>query len=122
MVSGYVLVEGMRVGARLEGLPLTLKKIERYPMSDPTPDQPSVWTTVEFEFPEDETERVADVLADILDEEGGWYTNFTVDGETFVIYAHRIFRYPLGDKAARAEAEAYGRSVGVPEGQLDWEE
>jgi hypothetical protein len=122
MVSGYVLVEGMRPGARLEGLPLTLKGIARYPVSNPTPDQPSVWTTVEFEFPEEETQRIADALADVLDERGGWYTNFTVDGETFVIYAHRIFRYRAGDEAGRAEAEAYGRTLGVPDRQLDWDE
>jgi len=38
-----------------------------------------------------------------------------VNGETFVVYAGRVFRYPSGDKAGRAEAEDYGRSVGVPE-------
>jgi hypothetical protein len=77
---------------------------------------------VEFEFPEAEAERVPDALADVLDEHGGWYTNFTVDCETFVIYAHRIFRYAEGDEVGRAEAEAYGRGVGVPDRQLDWEE
>jgi hypothetical protein len=32
----------------------------------------------------------------------------------------RVFRYPRGDSAGRAQAAAYGRSVGVPENQLDW--
>jgi hypothetical protein len=45
-----------------------------------------------------------------------------VNGETFVVYAGRVFRYASGDKAARAGAEEYGRSVGVPEPQLDWDE
>ncbi len=122
MVSGYVLVEGMRPDARLEGLPLTLTKIERYRVSSATPDQPSVWTTVEFAFPEESSEQVANTLAEVLNEHGGWYSHFNVNGETFVIYAHRVFRYRSGDKAGRAEAEAYGRSVGVPEAQLDWDE
>ena len=34
MVSGYVLVEGMRPDACLEGLPLTLTKIERYAVAN----------------------------------------------------------------------------------------
>jgi hypothetical protein len=38
---GYVLVESMRPGTRLEGLPLTLKKIERYRVRNATPSQPS---------------------------------------------------------------------------------
>jgi hypothetical protein len=122
MALGYVLVESMRPGTRLEGLPLTLKKIERYAVSSATPDQPSVWTTVEFDFPEAEAGRLAESLAGVLDEHGGWYSHFNVSGETFVIYARRVFRYASGDKAARAEAEEYGRSVGVPEPQLDWDE
>ena len=122
MVLGYVLVEGMRSSARLEGLPLTLTKIERYAVASATPDQPSVWTTVEFTFPEDASEQVANAVADVLDEHGGWYSHFNTGGETFVIYAHRIFRYSSGDGAKRAEAAEYGRSVGVPEPQLDWDE
>jgi hypothetical protein len=122
MALGYVLIESMRPGTRLEGLPLTLKKIERYRVSNATPDQPSIWTTVEFEFPAAEASSLAEALAGVLDERGGWYSHFNVAGETFVIYAGRVFRYTGGDKAARAEAEEYGRSVGVPEPQLDWDE
>ena len=121
MTAGYLLVEGMRVGARLEGLRLALTKIERYAVRNPSPDQPSSWTTVEFEFAEAEAERVAEALADVLDD-GPWYTDFTVGDETFVIFARRIFRYRRGNHAGRAEAAAYGRSVGVPESQLDWGE
>jgi hypothetical protein len=120
MASGYILVEGMKPGSRLEGLPLTLRKIERLPRSDASPDQPSVWTTVEFDFPEEDAERIGLAFSEVLAERGGWYTDFTVGGDTFVIFANRIFRYPSGDQAGRGEAQAYGRSVGVPETQLDW--
>ena len=122
MALGYVLVEGMRAGTRIEGLPLTLRKVERYAVRDATPDQPSVWTTVEFDFPESEAGRLAETLADVLEEQGGWYSHFNVAGETFVVFAGRVFRYESGDEAARAEVEEYGRSVGVPEPQLDWDE
>ena len=122
MVTGYILVEGIRVGARLEGLPLRLLKIERYPMRTATPAQPPVWTTVEFEFEEGDAERVAEALSEVISERGGWYTNFTLDDETFVVFAHRIFRYRRDDHAGRAEAAAYGRSVGVPDTQLDWDD
>ena len=122
MVSGYVLAESMRPSACLEGLPLTLTKIERNAVASATPDQPTVWTTVEFEFAEAASARVANALADVLDEHGGWYSHFNTGGETVVIYAHRIFRYPSGDAAKRAEVAEYGRSVGVPEPQLDWDE
>jgi hypothetical protein len=37
----------------------------------------------------------------------------SLDGE-------EVFRYPRGDAAGRARAQAYGRQAGVPEAQLDW--
>ena len=50
----------------------------------------------------------------------GWYVDFHSGEETFVVFAGRVFRYPRGDRGARAEVEAYGRDRGVPESQLDW--
>ncbi len=41
-------------------------------------------------------------------------------GESIRVGADRFFRYPRGDRAGRAEAEAYARSLGVPDSQLDW--
>jgi hypothetical protein len=57
-----------------------------------------------------------------LDRSNGWYADFSVGDERVVVFAGQVFRYRRGDKAGRAEAVAYGRSVGTPEHQLDWEE
>jgi hypothetical protein len=54
--------------------------------------------------------------------EGGWYVDFHSPTKSFVVFAGRILRYTRGDKAGRAEAEAYARSRGVPDAQLDWPE
>ncbi len=51
---------------------------------------------------------------------GGWYSHFRAGERVFVIFANRVFAYAEADAAAREEIEAYGRSVGVPEEQLDW--
>jgi hypothetical protein len=42
------------------------------------------------------------------------------DIEGTVVFPGKVFRYPRGDQAGREEAKAHGRSVGVPEPQLDW--
>ena len=39
---------------------------------------------------------------------------------SFVVFPGRIFRYSRGDKAGRADAEAYGRQLAILESQLDW--
>lgn len=119
MPTGYIITESIRPGSRLDGFPLTITAIKRYEVAQPAEGQPPVWTMVEFEFPETEAERLAAAWADVLDEQG-WYTDFEFDGEKFVIFPGRIMRYRLGDEAARAEAEAYGRALGIPDAQLDW--
>lgn len=80
---------------------------------------PLEWTLIEFEIADDKAPALAEALAEILDD-AGWYVDFHSEEETFVVFAGRAFSYPRGDKAARAEAEAYGRSRGVPDAQLDW--
>ena len=105
MPAGYVIAESIRPGSRLEGFPFTLTRIERSTVDTATGDQPSAWTMIQFEFPTEEAERLATALAAVLDEPG-WYTNFDVDGDKVVIFPRRDT-----DEPARAEAEAYARSL-----------
>jgi len=119
MPAGYVIAESIRPGSQLEGNAFTLTRIERYSVDNATSDQPSAWTMIHFEFPEDRSESVANALADVLDTPG-WYTNFDTLDDKVVIFPGRVFRYPRGDEAAHAEAEAYAMSLGIPAPQLDW--
>jgi hypothetical protein len=80
------------------------------------------WTLLDFQAPEADAERLAAALAGCLEPTGGWYVNYNTTAEAFVVFADRVFRYPRGDAAARSEVQAYARSVGVPEEQLDWED
>jgi hypothetical protein len=119
MPAGYIIAESIRPGSRLEGFPVTLTRIERYTVDNGTDEQPSAWTIIHFDFPEDHAERLANALADVLDE-AGWYTNFDVDGDTVVIFPRHVKRYRRGDQAARAAAEQHARALGIPQAQLDW--
>jgi len=87
-----------------------------------TSGQPELWTLIEFEADDADAdaEPLAGLLADALAQPCGWYGDFRSPWETWVVFAGQIFRYPRGDTSARAEAEAYARSRGVPESQLDW--
>jgi hypothetical protein len=121
VIRGYIIVEGIRTGSWMENLKLTLIRIERSPFRNPGPDQPKVWTTVHFETTED-PERLATALSEALDDNPSrWYTDFATDREKFVIFPKRIFRYRIGDKNRRAEAQEYARSIGIPQWQVDWE-
>ena len=82
---------------------------------------PSRWTLIEFEIDDHDAPELATALADVLDD-NGWYVDFHSSDETFVVFTGCVFRYRRGDHRGRAEAEAYARARGVPQGQLDWPE
>jgi hypothetical protein len=121
MIEGTLIFESLRLGTTLENLALTVRKISRYQAQGTTPDQPDIWATMDFEADEADAVRLASTFADVLDQPG-WYVNFQSPSESFIIFPGRIFRYRRGDRPGRAEAQAYGRQLAIPEPQLDWTE
>jgi hypothetical protein len=125
VVSGTIIAESIRPGATLDVL-LSVRQIrrggpERLSAEQEASGIPLEWTLIEFEIDDGDALLLANALADILDDVG-WYVDFRSDQETFVVFARQVFRYPRGDETGRAEAEAHGRSLGVPKAQLDWPE
>ena len=121
--TGALLGESLRPGAVLDGIPLAVTKIYRAALGNAEAGQPELWTIIEFEVAADRAHELAEALSRLLLANGGWYCDFHSAAEVFVVFSGRIFRYPRGDRgdrAGRALAEEYGRSVGVPEAQLDW--
>jgi hypothetical protein len=121
MFEGTLIAESLRVGTNLENLKLTVRKISRYRAQGTTSDQPDIWTVLDFEVGETAARGLAEAFADALDQPG-WYADFRSREEAFVVFPGRIFRYLRSDKAARADAQAYGRQLAIPEPQLDWTE
>jgi hypothetical protein len=121
-ITGGLIAESLRIGSVLEGVPLTVRRISCADVGDVDAGQPLTWRFLDFEAADQDAERLAALLSDALDTACGWYCDFRTDDETFVVFSGRIFRYPRGDRTGRAAAEDYGRSVGVPETQLDWPE
>ena len=119
MLEGTLIVESLRVGTTLAGLNLTVRKISRYRAGGTTPDQPDIWTTLDFEAGDSGARELAEVFAEVLDQPG-WYVDFQSPAESFVVFPGKIFRYPRGDTAGRASAQAHGRQLAIPEPQLDW--
>jgi hypothetical protein len=119
MLEGTLIAESLRVGTTLADLNLTVRKISRYRAGGTTPDQPGIWTTLDFEADESGARELTEVFAAVLDQPG-WYVNFQSPAESFIVFPGKIFRYPRGDAAGRAAAQAYGRQLAIPDPQLDW--
>lgn len=121
-VSGVLIAESLLKSSPLEGVTLHVRKVSRGDVGDVSAGQPLTWTFIEFGVDDQDLADLEEGLSRSLDPVGGWYCDFRTTEETFVVFAGRVFRYIRGDLQARAEVEAYGRSLGVPEAQLDWPE
>jgi hypothetical protein len=120
VLSGTLLAESIRVGDELSIEGLVVSKIFRKDFPDEPPGMPTTWTFIEFQTEDERADELAQILADVLIAEGGWYADFGVGDDHVVVFAGKVFRYRKGDEAGRAEATQYGLSVGCPADQLDW--
>ncbi|MFC3986996.1 hypothetical protein [Actinoplanes siamensis] len=120
MVRGRIVAESLRPGAALVVPGLEATRVSRVSVSAPAAGQPPIWTLLDVTAPDERAEELAAALSAALAADGGWYADFRVGAAHVVVFAGRIFRYEVGDAAGREQAVAYGRSVGVPEAQLDW--
>jgi len=82
--------------------------------------QPSIWTFIDFEAPDERADALARALAGALRADDGWWADFVVGEDHVVIFAGKIFKYRIGDSAGRDAAVQYGLAVGTPRHQLDW--
>jgi hypothetical protein len=80
--------------------------------------QPATWNAIYIEGPEEKLDETAGILAQTMLPK--WYANLSDSETEHVIFRGKIFRHRKGDKADAAEAIRYGRSLGIPEPQLDW--
>lgn len=119
VIRGGILAESLNPGTGFDGHGMLIVRCARFEVTGAASYQPPVWTLIEFEAPASSSDALASELASSL-LSPGWYANWTSDAEATVVFTGKIFRYPRGDRAGREEAEAHGRSVGVPEAQLDW--
>jgi hypothetical protein len=115
--DGVLILESLKVGTELDGVPLTVTKVRREAVEGTSVGQPAVWSLLEFEV--ERGAELAEVLSGVLDSPG-WYADFHDEHEIFVIFPGRVFRYRRGDDAAREEAKEFGRGLAIPETQLDW--
>jgi hypothetical protein len=141
VLRGRLIVESLRVGADLTVADLRVVRVGRHdvtastvPASDAAEspeareargavgDQPRVWTFLDFQAPDHRAEELATALAAALETESGWWADFVVGDDHVVIFTDRVFRYRIGDRDAREQAVAWGRSRGTPAHQLDWGE
>jgi hypothetical protein len=116
---GLLLKESLAVEEILERLHVT--KVELWEVKNAVSWQPKVWTAVSFEVEDSQAEEISQALSRAFKPQA-WYINASTQTDVYVIFPNKVFKYRKGDQAHREEAKRFGRSIGVPESQLDWSE
>lgn len=119
MYHGLLLKEGLSNEAVLNDLVIT--KTEYWNVKNASADQPKQWAAISFEIDETKADTVALALSHSLKPKG-WYLNMNSDDTVFVVFPEKIFKYSKGDSVKRAEAIEFGKTIEIPEKQLDWKE
>lgn len=117
-LRGLLIKEGLKDESVLSALQIT--RTERWDVKNAAAFQPPTWTAISFEGDAGQADAMAEALSQALKPD--WYCNMATEEHIYVIFGGKAFKYRPGDPQGRAEAQAHGRSVGVPESQLDWGE
>jgi len=119
MYSGLIVKESLKDIRILEGNDIKVLRIEKWEVGERTADfQPATWTAIFIEGSEEDLDRVAMKISKVI--LNRWYANLSDELTEFVIFQNRIFKHKRGDKEDAKEAIEYGKSIGIPENQLDW--
>jgi hypothetical protein len=81
------------------------------------------WTLHTVEVPDERADAVAERLRHAIDTAHAthWYADFRSATTHYVIFHDRIFCVQRGDPSAYEAAKAHGRTLGIPERQLDFD-
>ena len=120
-LRGAIVCESLKPGTVIEGYRMHITRWSRFEVSDATDVQPDVWTLIEFEASEEDSDALAQRLSKDL-RSPGWYANWYDDTQAVVVFPEKIFRYKRGNASAKQAAKTYARHCGIPATQLDWDD
>jgi hypothetical protein len=119
LFTGLIIKESLASDTVLTELGFQIVKTEEWHIGERTADfQPSTWNAIFVEGFEEKIDEIASKLSQTILPK--WYANISDATTEYVIFHGQVFSHRKGDKADAAEAIEYGRSVGIPEHQLDW--
>ena len=119
MFTGVIIRESLRDPAVVNQLKITHEEVEN--IDNAAEGQSSTWHLLSVEVESEKIVEVTDAISKAL-KKGKWYVDFSSDTEKVVVFPERVFRYPRGNAERRQQAVQYGRSLAIPESQLEWKE
>jgi len=117
--TGLIIKESLPTDTKLSEVGLKIVKTEKWDTGERTAEfQPKIWHAIFVEGKEEKIDQIASKISQMILPK--WYANISNATTEYIIFRGKIFKHIKGDRTDAAEAIEYGRSVGIPEHQLDW--
>lgn len=116
--TGIIIAESLQDTAVLDKMMIVNTQIEPVTVKHQTPWLKQ-WTLHTVEISEAQADDIAQKLTHSLDK-NNWYVDYKNDRFHYIIYSSKIFKVDRNSKEMYEEAKNYGRSIGIPEHQLDF--
>jgi hypothetical protein len=118
--KGIIIEESLNNKDILHSLKITKTDIEPITPKHQTPWLKQ-WTLHSVEVTEDTIEQVVEKLSHSFDiEHPDWYADLKNNQFHYLIFANKVFKVDLSNPTHYKDAKSYGKSIGIPEYQLDF--
>ncbi len=122
MYTGVIIQESLTDQLILDKLHVTRTVVEEVTPKHNTP-WVKAWILHTVEIEEEDADKWAEWLSNHIDDshDHPWYADFRNEKFHYVIYPGKIFKIDRTKPDENKDAVDYGKSVGIPSHQLDWE-
>jgi len=119
--KGVIIEESLKDKRVLKEIRITKTRVSPVTEEHKTPWL-SQWTLHTVRIPAEKADVVVRELSRSLDEShgGSWYADFRNDIFHFVVFRSKTFKVDIRKPEEYENARSYGRSLGIPENQLDF--
>ena len=118
--TGPVIEESLADRSVLDGVRIISTTVEPVTENHQTP-WIQQWTMHTVEIPKVDADDFAQRLSRALDRSHPWYADFKRESDHYIVFSDKVFH--ITDRADKAQYDAateHGRSLGIPDHQLDF--
>jgi len=117
---GIIIEESLVDPAILNEMEILETKVEAVTPAHKTP-WVLQWTIHKVEFPEEKADWIAEEISKSIDaKHPTWYADFKNDTHHYIVFLLKVYKVDLTDQSQYDEVKKHGRSLGIPEQQLDF--
>jgi len=117
--KGIIIKESLDDKSILEKIKIIKTEVEKVTFEHKTPWL-SKWTMHTISIPDNESEKIAELISKAFDKEHEWYVDFKNYEWHFIIFRNKVFKVNRAKKEEYEKVQKYGVSRGIPEYQLDF--